>query len=307
MLINVPSADGLNEIALRLHFDGWKRCLSLLSDFLEVYEIQGIPSEKDPFFLTEWEEYIDAAQSELAAICMTIQQSAELRLKSILCDVSPFLLLLNGSMKFGKDDIDFTQLRTLDAVDLPGAVRSLTKFHVPPSYLEEYGRMRSLRNQVVHLGAHPSKMTPTDIAKVLCKQYTALWPDGRWLHRRVKFDGNSARNFFHDNRYSSSESDVMAELPLTIDLMDGATFKRSFGVSKNKLTGFCPRCMAARASKWDAEGHATAYRTGKAAAFCAMCEQNLVLSVEVDTDQHCCEGALASIPDGEGPICFHCG
>lgn len=307
MLTNVPSAESLNEIALRLHFNAWKRCVRLQSDFCEVYEIEGSPSAEGHAYTEEWGEYIGLAQSELGAICTTIQQSAELRLKAIICGTSPYLILLNNNVQFNKKDIDFSELRTLDAVDLPNAVRTLTEFSLPASYLVEYGKMRRLRNQVTHLGSHGRTMMPSEIIEILCRQYIALWPDGRWLNRRLLFDGNSARNFFHDNRYSCSESDIMAELPFTIELMDNATFKKSLGVSKGKLKGFCPRCMSARATKWDADGHATAHQTGKLTALCAMCEHDISLSIEPTSCDQCGAKTFAHIADEFDLICFRCG
>jgi hypothetical protein len=306
MLTNIPSAEGLDEVALRLHFAAWKRSISLFSNFAEVYDIAGLPSVEDSIFKDEWKDYIKHAQPEISTICTTIQHSAELRLKSIICETSPFLLLLNSNAQFKKQDVDFSELRTLDAVDLPDAVRSLTKFALPASYLGEYGKMRRLRNKVIHLGLHQSMITPDEVIDILNKQYIALWPDGRWLYRRAHFDGNSARNFFHDNRYSSTESNVMAELPFTIALMDNATFKKSLGVPKGKLKGFCPICMDARATKWDATGHATAYHTGKGEAHCAMCEQDSVLSAETTPCDSCSAKTSAHI-DKFDTVCFGCG
>lgn len=307
MIENIPSAEGLNEIALRLHFDAWKNCINLISDFCDFYDIQTLPSAGVHNYSDEWNEYIDSAQSELGAICMTIQHSAELRLKSIICSTSPFLLLLNGNIKFSSKGIDFSQLRTLDAVDLPNAVISLTSFSLPPSYLKDYARMRGLRNKFAHLGLNERRTTPDEIILALCQQYISLWPDGKWLYRRVRFDGNSARNYFHDYRYSSSESDVMAELPLTIKIMSNIIFKKSFGFPKSKLSGFCPNCMSNRASKWDANGHPTAFQTSGTTAHCAMCEQEFMISKDHDYSCGCQKRLFAFISDDHDPLCFHCG
>jgi hypothetical protein len=97
----------------------------------------------------------------------------------------------------------------------------------------------------------------------------------------------------------------MGELPFTIALIDNNTFKKSFGVSKGKLRGFCPACMYARATKWDETGYATAYRTGEHTAHCLMCEQDLSLFVDSNVCERCGKKTFVSGSDPEyGAICF---
>ena len=309
LLINVPNSDDLNEMALRLYFDAWERSITLLSDFADVYEVSIDELDGQHSFKAEWEEYLTQAQSEMGAISVTIQHSAELRLKAIICGTSPFLLLLNGTVSFKasqKHDLDFSELRTLDAVDLPNAVRTLTQFVLPNSYIEHYGNMRRLRNQITHLGSHRGRLTPRQLIEILSQQYVSLWPDGRWLNRRVRFDGNSATRFFHDQSYSSVESAVMEELPYTIKLLDNSAFKKMLGTTKGKLRGFCPSCMYNRATKLEPYGHATAYRTGSTTATCVMCEEELTLQIankgcESCGSKTCVESAFYD------PLCFYCG
>lgn len=310
MLINVPSADGMDEVALRLHFDAWERTIKLIDDFADVFHIDFTEVSGDHPYKNEWIEYVGQAQAEMGALCANIQQAAELRLKSIICGTSPFLLLLNGgvSLKASKqNDIDFTEQRTLDAVDLPNAVRTLTKFELPDSYVEQYGIMRRLRNEVTHLGSHGGGLSPHKIIKLLIQQYLSLWQDGRWLYRRVRFDGNSASRFFYDQRWSSVESDVMAELPYTMSLFDNRTFKKAIGVAKGKLKGFCPHCMWARATKWDEDGHATAYQTDSTSARCAMCERILRLQTLRNGCNDCGSTTYVEKTDEFDALCFSCG
>jgi hypothetical protein len=310
VLTNVPTVEDLDEMALRLYFDAWERSLTLLSDFAEVFAIGDAEPDDQNTYKAEWGEYVAHAQSEMGAICATIQQSAELRLKAIVCGTSPFLLLLNSAVSFKANqqhDLDFSELRTLDAVDLPNAVHTLTQFNLPDSYIEQYGNMRRLRNQVTHLGSHRGDLTPRRLIEILSQQYVSLWPGGRWLYRRVRFDGNSARNFFHDQRYSSVESNVMAELPYTIKLLGNSEFKKAFGIAKGKLKGFCPFCMDSRATKWDADGHATVYQTGSNTATCAMCERDLTLQI---TDEDCDRCGSKTYIEGDNScssLCLFCG
>lgn len=312
MFVNVPDAEQLENTALRLYFDAWERTVNLFVDFCSVYAVEIEEVADDHTFSDEWAEYVDGAQAEMGAICAIIQQAAEIRLKSIICSVSPYLLLLNGEvpLKMAETDLDFTSLRTLDAVDLPRAVRTMTDFDLSDSYIQRYGELRKRRNQVTHLGAHQGGLSPPLLINFLGQQFLALWPDGRWLRRRVEFDGNSAQRFFHDGRYSSVETTVMDELPSTRALLDNATFKKAIGVSKSKLTGFCPDCVDAIARKTGIDPVATAYQTGETTALCAMCEVELQISMETDNCEQCGGIQIASVvsDDPEPNVaCYNCG
>jgi len=312
MFVNVPNAKQLEDTALRLYFDAWERTVTLYDDFCGVYSVPIEDVAAEHSFSEEWREYVDAAQAEMGAICAVIQQSAEIRLKSIICSVSPYLLLLNSEVPLKMDDagLDFTSLRTLDSVDLPRAVRTMTNFELSDGYVQRYGELRKLRNQVAHLGEHQGGLSPSVLIELLGQQFLALWPDGRWLRRRVEFDGNSARRFFHDGRYSSVETTVMEELPSTYALLDNATFKKAVGVSKGKLRGFCPDCVYAIASKTGIDPEATAHQTASASARCAMCEVNLHLSNEVDGCERCngkCFASVASNDLDPNVACYICG
>ncbi len=302
----------MDEMALRLYFGSWARAVSLLSDFADVYDMHFDEVDGAHQLQDEWHEYVRFSRSEIGAICATIQNSAELRLKSIICETSPYLLLLNNSnfpLKNSCVDIDFSEQRTLDATDLPRAVRSLTTFNLPDNYIQEYGKMRRLRNQVTHLGSYKSDVTPRRLIEVLGQQYVALWPDGHWLFRRVQYDGNSAQNFFHDERYSSVQSNVMAELPYTMQLMETAAFSKCFGVEKDKIKRFCPNCMSCRASKVDAHGHATAYLACMNSLFCAMCERTFDVKSTAKSCRNCGAGTVAEIigTGYKAVTCVECG
>ncbi len=312
MFVNVPDAEQLGKTALKLYFDAWERTITLYDDFCGVFpvSIEEVAGKHD--FSEEWDEYVAGAQAEMGAICAIIQQSAEIRLKSIICSVSPYLLLLNSEvpLKVNDVDLDFTSLRTLDAVDLPKAVRTMTEFGLTDSYIQRYGELRQLRNQMVHLGAHQGGLSPSVLIDLLGQQFLALWPDGRWLRRRTEFDGNSARRFFHDDRYSSVETIVMAELPSTIALLNNETFKKAFGVAKGKLSGFCPDCVYAIARKSGIDAESTAYQTGEFAAHCAMCEVDLLLSNVSECCERCDSLLVATVASDDpepNSACYGCG
>ena len=308
MLVNVPTAIDLDEIALRLYFDSWSRTVQIIWNFRSVYEFDGWPWESDSQLAEEWNEYLNQAQSELGAIAATAQQSAEVRLKSIICETSPYILLLKSDLKLKETggDLNFADQRTLDAVDLPAAVLTLTSFPLPESYIKSYQELRRLRNKVMHIGKHNDYLEPRKFIRLLSEQYAALWPDGRWLYRRVTFDGNSATAFFEDGRWFSTHSNIMDELPTTIALFDNKLFRKCIGTSKSSLKGHCPICKGYTATKSGSETEPTVLRTGDQTAKCYMCEADLGVE-ESEADCDCKSRLLASAPSADYPCCFNCG
>jgi hypothetical protein len=305
-LYNVPKATDLDELALRLFFDAWSRIAMIFEDFAGTFEIGDIPVDGDHIYQEEWIEYVKNAQNELMSIVSTIQNASELRLKAIICDVSPYLLLINSQINLpnSKTSLDFSELRTIDAVDLPSAVRIFTQFHLNEDYREKYNKIRKIRNKFVHLGSGHSDLSPREVAELLFDHYVELWPDGKWLFRRTKYDGNSTRRYFHDGRYSSVETLVMEEIPVVFELMGTKYIKPCFGYSKKKISGFCPNCISNIASKIGTEPAATVVRLSNSKALCLMCDSDVEISDSFKCSD-CGESVVSNI--NSMSCCFNCG
>lgn len=310
MLFNIPTAEQLNDNALRLYFDAWQKITTLLCNFEHEFSSTVPPWDEKSEWSSEWSEYIEEAQPELTAIAATTQQSAEVRLKSLLCETNPFILLLKSDIKFKqtRDDIDFSDQKTLDAVDLPAAVLTLTSFNLPQTYIEQYTSFRRLRNKFVHTGMYQGHLELQDLAVQLTKQYATLWPDEKWLLRRTEYDGSDATSYFHDERWASAHSNVMYELPTTIKLFNNELFKKCVGTSKSSLKGICPICINRMASKTGEPPEPTVARISKLQAKCYMCETDLCVSEEIYYDQCDCSTNLeVSTASGDSACCFNCG
>jgi hypothetical protein len=135
MIINVPSADELLDVSLQLYFSTWEKLIEMPLAFEQTFgDDSGANWDK------EREEYLDACQSELQSLCSVIQQSNELALKARICTVSPFLLLVGSEIKFSTKikDIDYSELRTMDAVELPGAVNTICKDTLTEKFIKSY-------------------------------------------------------------------------------------------------------------------------------------------------------------------------
>jgi hypothetical protein len=218
MIINIPSANDLNDVALRLYFSAWDSLMTILWDFDQAFGTNEDENYEEGVWGEERSEYLRACQPELQSICTLIQQSNELALKAKVCDVSPYLLLLGNDAKFSTTpkDFDFAEFRTLDAVELPAAVNSLCKDPLSDHFIQTFNLIRSLRNKIAHLGLSGKVFHPHELLHILVSQYSELWKGRLWLHDRVDFASQTRSSFFYDYKYTSPHMHVMHEMPYTL-------------------------------------------------------------------------------------------
>ena len=261
--------------------------------------------EHDSHWAVEQQHYLDACQPELQSICTIVQQSNELALKAKLCAVSPFLLLLKTDPRLSNSgtDVDFSELRTLDAIDLPGAVNTFCPVRLSPEFITSYNLFRALRNKVTHLGSANTTFSPEDLLRKMASQYLQLWPDRTWLADWVTVESGTRLSYFHDYSYSSPYSDVFAQWPRTVAAIGKADFKRLFGFEKSRRRYRCPKCLSNAASKYPPETVEcqTAFDTGTGAVHCVMCNSDWEISREKCPE---CSAKVMSVEEG---MCLVCG
>lgn len=221
-----PSAS-LADVSLRLYFSAWSSLIRIRADFEAVFEPGGDPRPSEADWAEEWSEYVEGYQPELQAVCSVIQQSNELALKAKICAVSQYLLLLGSEPKFSDKvrEIDFSEFRTLDAVDLPASVNSLCPRPLSDSYVTDYNVVRVLGNRFTHLGHAGRNFQPEDLLQLLVRQYVELWNDRSWLTDRATFASRTGAAFLHDGKYSSTASEVAGCL---LKPMHPRTFRHRF-------------------------------------------------------------------------------
>jgi hypothetical protein len=296
VITNIPTAEDLNDVALRLHFSAWKALLSIRPDFEAAY-----PSDEDPTsagWADEWTAYLDACQNELQSVCTVIAQSNELALKAKICDVSPFLLLIGNEQRFSRSsprNVDFSDFRTIDAVDLPGAVNTICDPPLSDKFIQNYNDIRSLRNKITHLGQVKAPFDPDEMIKLLVVQYTELWKGRAWLHDRVLFASDTRLAFFYDHKYMSEHMEVMQEWPTVVAKLSSGQFKTLFGCAKNKRRYLCFECMYEAKTKFadlDVSGCGTTFldETGTH-LHCIMCLKDYKVK-RGKCRQHDCRGTV---------------
>ncbi|OYW34713.1 MAG: hypothetical protein B7Z41_01250 [Rhizobiales bacterium 12-66-7] len=277
MITNLPTQESLNNVALRTYFRAWNELIEIWLDFSLQFEGTLDVKPSIAKWHEEWREYLTEAQSDLQSICALIQQSMELALKARVCAISPFLLLLDTGIKLSANpkQIDFSELRTLDAVDLPGAVNTLTDSHVSDDFIEKYSSLRSLRNKITHLGETSVSLDPDQVLRLAVSLYLSIWPNRNWLADRLEFAAQTRSAWLHDGKYTSTHMEVLQEWPIDIGFFTKGEFKRLFGQEKSKRRYLCHHCVDEGDTRYaglEKPGCGTAYLDSKGAAVtCIMC------------------------------------
>jgi hypothetical protein len=283
MITNLPTQESLNNVALRTYFRAWNDLINIWYDFSLRFDQNGDVRASLQNWPEEWSEYLLEAQSDLQSICSLLQQSMELALKARVCAVSPYLLLLDTGMKLSASSkqIDFSELRTLDAVDLPGAVNTLTDKPVSDEFIGRYTNLRSLRNKITHLGEASVSLEPEEVLRQAVSLYLSMWPDRNWLSDRLNFAAQTRQAWLHDGKYTSTHMEVLLEWPIDIDLLKKGEFKKLFGHDKSKRRYLCHHCVYegdTRYASLDKPECGTAYLdAGGKAVRCIMCGETFAI------------------------------
>src|SRR5437762_2351178 len=78
-------------------------------------------------------------------------------------------------------DIDFSDFKTLDALELAGAVNTFCEEPLTDKFIQTYNLVRSLRNKIAHLGQADTIFHPDELLRILVFQYAELWKGRAWL------------------------------------------------------------------------------------------------------------------------------
>jgi len=301
MIVNIPTAESLNDVALRLYFSAWESVISMFSDFDLVFD----SSEGKDFWKQEWAEYLVACQPELQSVCAVIQQSNELALKARICEVSPFLLLMRSEPKFSKSAKD------VDSVELPGVVNTFCAETLSDSYIQIYDQVRSLRNKITHLGEARKVFEPDELLRILVRQYIELWKGRAWLRDRVLFASKTRASFFHDGKYVSTHMEVMHELPYDFDALTKSEFKQLFGHQKSTRRYLCHACIynaSTRFAAIDEEACKTAFLNEDGNSLhCIMCGEHFKVTRKPCDQPECLGNVIGDNDDDYAKQCHVCG
>ncbi len=313
MIINVPTPAKLNDVSLRLYFSAWSSLIEIWSDFCREFE--GFGPLDSAGWDDEWMEYLQASQAEMQSIFSLVQHSNELALKAMVCEVSPYLLLIGNDLKLSSAptrDLAFSDFRTIDAVDLPAAVNNFCPRKLTARFVQTYSDIRAFRNRFVHLGLSDRSLDPFELLRSMIAIYAELWPQRSWLKDRVTFASQERIAFFADGRVFSVHEVVMEEQKFNIELFTKSEFKIVFGDAKSKRRYFCFDCVDAAKTKWfenydDSSKTAFISSDNNERLRCAMCCKTFTIKRLPCGHDSCKGNVIGDHNDNNEGRCHSCG
>ncbi|MCX7300390.1 MAG: hypothetical protein NTX73_08445 [Rhodobacterales bacterium] len=306
MITNIPDADGLNKQSLRSFFRAWEITLKVFEDFELTFEGEG------------WEEerasYERVCKEELSFVITLLAHSTELRLKALLCQISPYLLLLGVDPKSlpKSSTIDFSNLRTIDAVDLPSALAAFSPSPLNVKLSAVHAELREQRNKIYHLGASPENLNLERAVAIAVESYVALWPAESWLSNWLLDSNNNRASFFDDGRNYSAKGHVLDGFACSTKILTKGNFKKLIGIEKSKRRYICLSCTDDAWTRHDSyteiDEHKTAYLLNdKKTLRCALCRDSFSIARTSCKEPGCKGNVIELLDDGHTSRCHTCG
>lgn len=259
----------------------------------------------------ERKEYYCHCQAELETIYSLAAQANELALKSRICDVSPYLLIMGNEPKFKANnaDIDFTDLHTIDAVDLPNIVNNICASKLPERFNKNYSTLRKLRNKIIHQGAAGVVFDPKKIVALLVEQYSDLWPQHTFVFDWIGYISSTRHSYFHDGKWATAELELREMLDTFFSQLTNGQIKALTGHSKTKRRYTCHECYNNGSLEnigYHYSDFSTAYLTNDTSLHCLTCNETFAVQRE-DCNDEACKGNVISLSSVQMCGCHTCG
>ena len=236
MIKNVPKAKDLEKQGLNYLNLAWSIAAGILLDRRRAEE--EVPAEKPD---QARRSYIRKAGFELNTCTSLTTQEAELLLKSKLCEVSPWLLILTRmSVRDLKQNSDFSDLRTIDAQDLFKAHNTFCKSPISNVFDRFFERLRHSRNQHTHGVNKPGlQLEKPFLLDVLEVSEHLLGPQ-KWAEIRSLYIDTDR---IAQNDWGDQETRHPFEMQRVIELLSRKERSRFFGIPESGAL-ICPGCYS---------------------------------------------------------------
>lgn len=238
MISDIPTKQDFEEQGLTLLNLAWDTVAELLLDFQYAEEWGAIVEDE------QVEEYNKASQKPLAISTALLQQGAELLVKSVIAEVSPYLLITDTPnawpRKCDKQNIPFSAFKTADASDLIRIHDTVAKKRFSDEFVQTFKEMRKIRNTVFHSVDRKLRFSEKQIIKSILTITTEILVPLNWMEYRDEYLETvpSAAWNYEGNGYQ-----LAREFSFVIDLLGNADLKHYFGFNKKQRRYICPGCI----------------------------------------------------------------
>lgn len=189
MITGVPSFAELSETAANWMNLAWSLTIECLSDVEQWRRFQKDGGLDSDALLRQEAKQIRAQRYRITNGFSLHQQSLELFLKARIAEVSPFLLISGDQRTWPKpkpnENLDFTELRTIDATELCKVVNTVSAAPVSSDFVKLFDDLRKQRNKIIHLGTGNVVFQSTAILANILTTHKELFPNELWQQFRT--------------------------------------------------------------------------------------------------------------------------
>ncbi|ECH0512556.1 hypothetical protein V3F66_004588 [Salmonella enterica] len=301
MIIDIPTKSDFYTMADHIVNEAWEKIADLAYDYREFdiwndfYKESEYFSESD---VRNTDHYWLFARPKLITAFNLILQSIEFRLKGLIVEISPYLLITNATRNMPKADSDgnisFSEFHTLDSQDLIRVHNTFASKALPDQFTTWFNNIRNLRNRFMHSVDNKTDIMPHLIFTSIIQAHNYLNPESaHWIWHRYKYRATHASGGVNvgieeDEEFSGivwSMLQTHYEFTAAISACSKESVRELFGYAKNdakdnnpKESFYCKKCVSVMEKGWnfddkhlDGALETVQYHRGKKMYICAFC------------------------------------
>jgi hypothetical protein len=240
MIINVPTGEDYTRTGLDQLNLAWREVVEL-TELIGIADSEGDETDNERHKRNQ--EFWKAANRKVANGVALTHQALEFLLKGRIAAISPYLLIQNDPRDWPKPDgrntIEFSRFKTLDAVHLPKICTAVSSEELPTEMSVHYDYLRKARNTVMH-SVGGSAITGSELFALVLKSYKLLFPESSWFKERKRHLQNDEHSILF-----SSDSVYFRLIQEGLDAIDSLSDNDCLsliGLDKAKTRYLCPSC-----------------------------------------------------------------
>jgi hypothetical protein len=239
MIINVPTGEDYTRTGLDQLNLAWGEVVGL-TELIRIADSEGDETDNERHKRNQ--EFWKAADRKVANGVALTQQALEFLLKGRIAAISPYLLIQNDPRDWpkpnGRNTIEFSRFKTLDAVHLPKICTAVSPEELPPGLSAHYDYLRKARNTVMH-SVGSSGITGPELFALVLKSYKFLFPDSSWFkEREIYLERDEQTVLFSEGVHFR----LVQEGLHAIDSLSDSDCWTLIGLDKTKTRYLCPSC-----------------------------------------------------------------
>lgn len=188
-------------------------------------------------------EYNLACQSVLKNALIQTQQAYEMHLRGRVCGVSPYLLIPDQRRwtdKAASTNIDFSEIPSVSAVDLPNLIESLCPKKSDSVIIKNFNSLRRLRNSLVH-GVPNTKISEQQLLIQVAALFVELGNTDIIKGYERYFDRTHQAILY---RAMSEIEQIHRFIHVMRTALGDDFFDKKILGLKNPCIGYCPSCVS---------------------------------------------------------------